>query len=287
MDSEGLINSLEAARQEPWFVLAGIVSDGSGGAALEQRKAVAIKSSGLSANMMTRYVSVLARIRDISGKHGIPIDRLLTPVFSATEIAVRIYDKDPASGLSALEKLKERRTTLVKLRDELAEIEKRRQLDKAGKGKSIEECEVALREFVKSELGPKVTLVRRPALKPFSKVGWLVLAPRGQPVWGIDLFDADGQVWEAQLMRAIPLSSFFESFFMLFHGELEEEAFFSAKAVLDFFRAPSFGTLHLKADGSLQRGRDAGYLVGNRRSDYSALEKMFAYGRGPRLGEHS
>jgi hypothetical protein len=52
---------------------------------LEERKAAAILPVGFSANMLSRYLSVLARIREISGRHSIPVDRLVTPVFSATE----------------------------------------------------------------------------------------------------------------------------------------------------------------------------------------------------------
>lgn len=92
---------------------------------------------------------------------------------------------------------------------------------------------------------------------------------------------------EAQLAQAILLASFFERFYMLFHGELNEDAFIRARSVLDFFGAESFGTLYLNSDGSLRPGREAGYLDGNRKSDYGALEAKFAYGRGPRLDDQS
>jgi hypothetical protein len=208
-------------------------------------------------------------------------------VFSATEIAVRIYDKDPMSGLAALEKLKERRTTLVKLRLELAEIEKRRGGDdKLGRGKRIGECEVALRRYVEQKFDAASTLARRPALAPFSKVGWLVLDRSGQPCCGIDFFDHEGQMLEAKLAPAILLSNFFKQFFILFHDAFYEDFATSANETLDFFRAHSFGTLYLRADGSIETLRSpTGTPFPDRSADYAALEGMFAYGRGTRLGD--
>jgi hypothetical protein len=285
MVAEKYTQVLQQASKEPWFVAAALILDPFDDLSLEQRKAAAIPAIGLSANMLTRYLSVLARIREISSRHSIPVDRLLTSVFSATEIAVRIYDRDPASGLSALEKLKDRRTTLVKLKGELRENEKRRQRERASKGKSIEEREVALRRFVETKLGAASALVRRPALRPFSKVGWLVLDGGGRPYCGIDLFDSEGQVLEAKLAQAIPLSSFFKQFYILFHGELEEDFLSRLNATLDFFGAGTFGALYMNANGSIEALRSAtGNSSAHRGSDYRALEALFAYGRGPRVG---
>ena len=288
MSTEGFNEILKRATssEEPWFVLAALVLDPFNGVSLEQRRAEALLITGLSANMLSRYLSVLTRIREVSGRHSIPVERLVTPVFSATEIAVRIYEKDPVSGLSALEKLKERRTTVTKLKAELNEIEKRRQRDRVSRGKSIEECEVALGRFVKTEFGAKAALVRRPALKPFAKVGWIVLGDDGQPFCGIDLFEPEGQMLEAKLAPAILLAGFFKKFYVLFHGELEEGVASRVNATLDFFHARSVGALYLNPDGSIDTLRLATAILSpNRGADYGALEATFAYGRGPRLGD--
>jgi hypothetical protein len=276
------------SHKEPWFVLAGLILDPYRDLTLEQRKTQAIKSSEVSRNMLSRYLSVLARIREAAGRHDIPIERLLTPVFSATEIAVRIYDRDPASGLTALEKLKERRTTLNQLRHQLSEIERSRGgADKMARAQRIEECEIALKQFVKKQFGASTTLVRRPALVPFSKVGWIALNGDGNACCGIDVFESEGQIMEAKLIPAILLSNFFKQFYMLFHDAFQEDFASAASTTLDFFRAHSFGTLYLGTEGSIETLRPAiGSPSPDRSSDYAELEAMFAYGRGPRRAEN-
>ena len=116
-------------------------------------------------------------------------------------------------------------------------------------------------------------------------MGWLVLDGGGRPYCGIDLFDSEGQVLEAKLAQAIPLSSFFKQFYILFHGELEEDFLLRLNATLDFFGAGTFGALYMNANGSIEALRSAtGNSSAHRGSDYRALEALFAYGRGPRVG---
>ena len=290
MNADGFKEILKKAieSEEPWYVLAALVLDPFEGGTLEERKADALLITKLSANMLSRYLSVLTRIREVSGRHSIPVERLVTPVFSATEIAVRIYERDPVSGLNALEKLKERRTTVTKLKAELGEIEKGRMLDKARRGMSIEKCEVALGRFVENEFGTTATLVRRPALKPFARVGWIVLGDDGQPFCGFDFFELEGQMLEAKLAPAILLSHCFSKFYILIHGQLEEGFVASMNATLDFFHATTFGALYLDTNGAIETLRPASGTPSPKRSyNYGALEAMFAYGRGPRLADRS
>jgi hypothetical protein len=286
MDLEDFRDVLRRAAAEPWFYQAALILDPYRDLSLEQRKAEATRSSEFSRNMLSRYLSVLSRIREIAGRHNIPVGQLLTPVFSATEIAVRIYDRDPVSGLEALGKLKERRTTLVQLRNQLSQIEKIQGADKQARARRIDACEVALKPFVEKQFGVSSTLIRRPALAAFAKVGWIVLDQHKRPICGIDFFDSEGQMLEARLVPAILLSSFFKQFYVLFSDPFQEGFASDSEKTLDFFQALSFGTLYLGANGPVEVVRPAtGSPHPDRSMDYGNLEAMFAYGRAPRLSE--
>jgi hypothetical protein len=288
-DGESLAASLKAAvdKGEPWFTIAALVIGGGLASELHERRRLALKVIELSNNLLGRYISVLRRLREIAELHDVPIERLLSPVFSATEIAVRIYDRTPNSGLDALYQLKERRTTLAKLRLKLEGIEATRsQAGLARAGQKIEEYETALQSFVAREFGASATLTRRPALRPFARVGWIVLGKDRQTRCGIDLFDQSSikHLIESALPPAIVLSTFFQRFFMLFPDPRDEYTVKQAGQMLDFFRADSFGTLHLTSGGGVLNIRKSiGSPTPDRSSDYNSLESLFAYGGGPRL----
>jgi hypothetical protein len=288
MDGKSFAASLKAAvdEEEPWFTIAGLVIDGGPTSKLDERRGLALKEIELSSNLLGRYISVLRRLREIAELHNVPVERLLSPVFSATEIAVRIYDRAPNLGLESLNQLKERRTTLIKLRSKLEDIElSSQQLEKARKGSWIEEQETALKTFAVEEFGASSQLTRRPALKPFARIGWIVLGKDRLPKCGIDLFDpAEKHVVEAALVSALALSTFFKRFFVMFPAAAEEETVARAVAMLDFFRANSVGTLYGDIKGGVKLFRAAtGSPTPDRSSDYASLESMFAYGRFPRL----
>ncbi|MFX7844923.1 hypothetical protein ABTK14_21985, partial [Acinetobacter baumannii] len=80
------------------------------------------KATRLSPGVLRRYVLLLDRLRSIAAIEGLERDALLSPVFNAAEVAVRIYDRNATAGISSLRELKAGEVTLVQLRDRLTKV---------------------------------------------------------------------------------------------------------------------------------------------------------------------
>jgi hypothetical protein len=65
-------------------------------------KAAAEDGTGLSGQILGRYVSLLSRIKRIAAEEGVAVESLLSPVFNAQEVAARLYDRAPGIGIESL-----------------------------------------------------------------------------------------------------------------------------------------------------------------------------------------
>lgn len=123
-----VFDSLRAARDggQPWFVKAGLLQaaldrapDDSAAARI---RSVASDATKLSAGVLRRYVSLLGRLREIAEAENVEAQSITSQGFNASEIAVRIHDRNPDEGMRALLELKAGETTLIELRDRLASV---------------------------------------------------------------------------------------------------------------------------------------------------------------------
>lgn len=111
---------------QPWFVLGSLLKEALDAApddaAVARIRLSAAETARLSPGVLRRFVSLLDRLQAIATVEGLDVDALTSPVFNAAEVAVRIYDRNPAVGLQAIRDLKAGQTTLVKLRELLSTV---------------------------------------------------------------------------------------------------------------------------------------------------------------------
>src|SRR5260221_6350730 len=92
-----LLGRLREARQEgqPWHVIAGLLHDRFAKMLPKQARRQIYDSAAaateLAVVMLQRYVKVFEKLQQIALESGHPVSALLSPSFSAIEMAIRLY----------------------------------------------------------------------------------------------------------------------------------------------------------------------------------------------------
>lgn len=220
------------------------------------------RESGYAPVMFPRYVALYNRITAIAGS-SLEIASLLPPTFTGGEIAVRLYDRNQEKGLQALRNLRQRRTTIGKLRDDLSKepLPEKREL----RGSWNERAKViANAEILLSRKAARTgnTVVRRQPLPHFSRTGFEVLSKEGRRLAGIDLYLPDLTQNLTQdplepIAKSVLLSLYFPRFHLMFAHGFSEEDLARAEALLNAFDAGSIGMIVMPNDNSIAEHRPA------------------------------
>lgn len=218
-------------REAVWYEIAGqldaVWSEAAAAEVGSEARGV-LEGTGLSRGIMSRYVSVLRRLRAIAAEHGVPPGSLMSRGFNATETAVRLHARSPKAGLRALISLREGTTSLAAVRRALAEAPAGNadealvasQRSKRQRGIEIEQVERALEGAPGKLFGNRTLFRRRPPLFFLRRVGFEAVTPNGATIGAIDvLASEEGQGREsldASLAQSVLMSTYFRKFWLVF-----------------------------------------------------------------------
>jgi hypothetical protein len=109
------------AAKAPWFgmapLLASALEDAAAPNEVEQLWAAAAKATGLSLQMLKRYVALWDRMRTISSQMGVRLEDLLSQNFNAQETAARVYGRSKEEGAEVMRRLAAGDITLARVRE--------------------------------------------------------------------------------------------------------------------------------------------------------------------------
>lgn len=173
--------------------------------------------------VLARYVGLLDKLHAIAASPE-EFESLLPPRFSSGEIAARLYDRNPERGLRAFKDLRARKTTLEKLREELAgepvPRNKARGRSLRDRAKIVKATGKALSAHAARLFGAGSAVASRPPLRHLMREGYDILTPTGVRRDGVDLYlpepPAGGRDALEPLARSMLLSFYFERFYLLF-----------------------------------------------------------------------
>lgn len=250
------------------------------------------EASGLSWGIVTRYVSVLRRIRSVAAAHGVPLAALASRGFNASEAAVRLYARSPEQGIEALLGRQAAATTLGSIRRKLAAapvdaagpVGASRQLIKAARGYEIELAERALASRSHDLFPRDCSLRRRPGLLYFRRVGYEACSPDGRILAGIDVLVVDAllnrDALDGALAQSVLLSTFFPTFHLVFSSGSDIAVVRRAADALEIMDVLSVGIVRVTDTGDLDVLRSpSGGPVPDRTRQYDLIRQRFAVGR--------
>ena len=256
--------------------------------------AASARASGLSLQILKRYISVLRRTRDAAALAALKVETLVSPVFNAQEVAVRLYERAPEQGLQSLKDLAERRVTLATLRERLADAPT---IDSAGERArvAVQQAKSLKRDLMETALstsaeriwgrGAKAQL--RVRLLYFGMKGFEIIGADGSVVAGVDLLTPDMRQSRDYLAnwisRPLTIAPFFEKFYLAFAPVASEDIVGRSIELLAWLQYDWIGVLTVDRDGNVTVAREpSGDPTPNLVNRYEALKRRFPASR--RLG---
>ncbi|MDX3965523.1 MAG: hypothetical protein QHD01_02850 [Bradyrhizobium sp.] len=219
------MKSLQAALEAkvPWHRIAEILKERLAGRERAEAAAVLVQaeaSTHLKPLVLKRILAIAERLDRMSRREGIPAVELALPSYNALELALRLYDRDRAAGLRALEELRAGRTTIAELQRRVSSLPPgsadpaaaARSAALVRRAETIRTCRAAIAAYVRSEFGRRAATAPRPAMRHFHRLGFEVRAD-GRILAGVDLHltegaqskDSDGLARSLLLARHLPL----------------------------------------------------------------------------------
>jgi hypothetical protein len=282
-----VIDAMHEARRggQPWFVAARLLRDTLARApdesAASRIRSQAAEATRLSPGVLRRYVALLDRLDGIATIEGFDMNAIVSPVFNAAEVAVRIYDRNPEEGVKALLELKAGDATLVQLRERLtkvpvwlpdtdertAAVRQRRKNESAAKA-FFERLAVRIafmsQALERSPLMPSGgRLVRRRSTSLFSsREGSLEIVTESADGAEVTIHaGAELLVYERgevrSFERAFPalalLATFYPRFHLVFSPGTPVDYVEAAQRLIALFGTASIGIAKVNIDGDLQR----------------------------------
>jgi hypothetical protein len=189
-------------------------------------KAAAEDGTGLSGQILGRYVSLLSRIQRIAAEKGVVVESLLSPVFNAQEVAARLYDRAPEIGIESLLDLAAGSVKLAVLRKRLEDAPSgaARSPDSAraavarAKAENTALVDRALKASAPALWGRGSRIRQRPRLAVVGSVGYEVVGSENSMIAGIDIVDLDVRMNDDQFSRnlfaSVLLSTFYPRFYL-------------------------------------------------------------------------
>lgn len=279
-----------------WHVLARLMIRGFDSAEDDQEvselRSAAKDVTGLSPQILKRYVALLRRTQKIAGKAGVETETLLSPVFNAQEVAARLYDRSPEAGIEALEQLKKGEVTLAQLRTRLAgtpasaanPAEFARSAVVRTRTLNTDLIDRALKNSAEHLWGKESELKRRPRLMYFGKFGYEVIGDDGSVLAGVDVMFPDPRLNQDYLAGNVApsllLAPFFKKFYFAFAPTTDDGVVGRAEALLDWLGFGWVGIVKIQRDGSIDTVRKpVGSPVPDQTGKYEALKRKFPAGR--------
>jgi hypothetical protein len=290
---------LEAAKsaKAPWFETARILvaaldaaRDESEGDAL---RAAAGRATGLSPQMLKRYVALLERMRTIAAEMGLSPDDLLSPVFNAQETAARIYARSPGEGADVMRRLAAGDITLARVRELQSRLAgpgaahmSSRSAVRHARTVNAGLVERAFKDSLVELWGAGARLGRRPRLRYLGgSAGYEVVGGDGSVVAGIDVMFPDARLnrdyVEDNVGSSLLLSTFFAEFFLAFPPDADPDAISRTVELLEWFGCGWIGLTTCDGDGRLVVTRKpSGRPVPDRTARFDALKRKYRAARG-------
>ena len=287
-----MVKASKARRSDlPWHEMAMDLDRaiGKSGLSGSELRAAFEAKFGLSWGIVTRYVSVLKKVRQIAERHDLPTEALLSRGFNTTEIAVRLYDREPGQGLEALKGLREGAMSLSSVRRRLA------QAPVSGSGASsrgellrkrnseiqaVEQALLGSAHAVFPKDFPKDSKIRwRPPLAFFRRVGFEVVGPGEEILGGIDVLVASPAMrddpLEAAFAPSVLLSNYLPCFYLVFSPSSPFELVPRAERALLVLGVLSVGLAQVNSDGSVRVHRRPSGGSPGRSELYLELRRYF------------
>ena len=209
---------------------------------------------------------------------------------NSVEMAVRIYDRAPERGLSALKDLAEGRIGAADVRRTLMEVTGRegrgpnlrqRQLRQAGL--EVDAVEKALMRAAGGFFPKDSFPARRPLLRYLGRTGFEMLTAEGARFCGVEVFAVfEAGDFEKRFAAAVLASSFFPKYYLAFSPSTPPEIVAQAVAALELFQCSWIGVLTVSTFLTLAVVRpSSGPPRPDRTAEYESLQAALALpGRG-------
>ncbi len=214
---------------------------------------------------------------------------MLSPSFTAAELAIRLHARDPEAGLRALTELAAGRT-IEAVRTALADTPAR--ADAAGERSAplrerrrlLKRCEDALAAQAGRLFGLGSTVRRRPALRLFRRIGFEVFNSAGALACSADLYKAEASTASRDpfegLPQSVPLSFYLPSFLLLFVPGTADDPLDWVERALVTLDAPWIGIAAFGEDDEIELLRPAGGRPSpDRTADYQRLRSALSQGK--------
>lgn len=215
---------------------------------------IAAEATELSELMLRRYIAALDRLGDIETSHALPPASLLPPTFGPTELAIRLYGRDPVAGLKALHALKQRKMTLRHLRMELHKSEGDAYERNRARERTVlvATCSEAIAMQAKKLFGRGTASQRRPSIQYFNTIGFEFRNSQGVVIGGADLYVGSPLYAPNPLntiAQSVLMASYLPAFCIFLGPELRMSDAEHAVRVLEVLQARSVGVVLLPEEG--------------------------------------
>lgn len=220
------------------------------------------KITGLAPLMLSRYLQLLDKLHSIAGSSA-EISQLLPPRFTAGELAVRLYERNPAEGLRALKDLRARKMTTDEVRKELANQPSTSEHahSRLERALAIKTVEAALPSGLREVFGYIHRIARRPSIPTLSPIAYDLHTIQGERI-GIDVYLPVFTVNSSrtpldQITKSVVLSPYFEEFYLLFGPGFRDLDIQRAEELLNAFHDGKPVGILFMPDGTTIRQRRA------------------------------
>jgi hypothetical protein len=273
----------------PWFKIAERLGDefdsAVDGDVAADMKAAAEDGTGLSGQILGRYVSLLGRIRRIATEEGVAVESLLSPVFNAQEVAARLYDRAPEIGIESLLDLAAGSVTLAVLRKRLEDApsgavrspESARAAVARAKAENTALLERALKASAPALWGRGSRIRQRPRLTVVGSAGYEVVGTESSMIAGIDILDIDVRMnddrFSRNLFPSVLLSTFYPRFYLGAVSAPDRSAVMRTMDAVEWLGLEAVGVLEIRSDESVVELRaPRGGPVPDRTAKYNELK---------------
>jgi hypothetical protein len=251
--------------------------------------AASAKATGLSPQVLKRYVAVLRRTEVIAEREGLPLESLLSSMFNVQEVAVRLCDRSPDEGLQSLKDvvagrgygLSTFRRLLAQAPMAVASPERARREIQRAKANGRDRAEAAIEAARETMWGDGAVVRRRPRLRYFGGVGLEVIGGNGDVVAGVELMvphpGENREILASRAASSLALAPFFREFFLAFASAQGDDAAGRAVSLLEWLEYGWIGVIAVDSEGRAEvRRKPVGVPTPDMSGRYEALLRKFS-----------
>ena len=289
---------LEAARQRKaaWHevarMLASAIDSVADRSESESLLFAATLATGLSSQLLKRYLALFKRMKEIAVAMKVPLDEVLSPAFNPQETAARIFRRSPDEGAEVIRGLVAGDFTLARVRELQARLTLGtydrspqtavRHLRTVNAGL----VERAIRRSTEQLWGAGARIGRRPrVLYLGGSAGYEVVAGNGSVAAGIDVMFPDPRLnhdyVESNVGSSLLLAPFFPEFYLAFPPGADPAAAASTVEMLKWFGHDWIGVIACESEKNLVMLRKpSGGPVPDLTGKYESFKRKYRVGRG-------